>query len=83
MVSNVIALRIDNDTSELIERLIKYKIAINRTAALRWIMQNGLQSAKKTIERKEKSQEIIKKWKEKGLPELPEDLSAISIKERE
>ena len=83
MVSNVIALRIDSNTSELIEKLIKYKIAINRTAALRWIMQNGLQSAKKTIERKEKSQEIIKKWKEKGLPELPEDLSAISIKERE
>ena len=83
MVSNVIALRIDSNTSELIEKLIKYKIAINRTAALRWIMQNGLQSAKKTIERKEKSQEIIKKWKENGLPELPEDLSAISIKERE
>ena len=83
MVSNVIALRIDNDTSELIERLIKYKIAINRTAALRWIMQNCMQSAKKTIERKEKSQEIIKKWKEKGLPELTEDLSEISIKERE
>ena len=83
MVSNVIALRIDSNTAELIEKLIKYKIAINRTAALRWIMQNGLQSAKKTIERKEKSQEIIKKWKEKGLPELPEDLSAISIKERE
>jgi predicted transcriptional regulator YheO len=83
MVSNVIALRIDNNTSELIDKLIKYKITINRTSALRWIMQNGMQSAKKTIERKEKSQDIIKKWKEKGLPELPEDLSEISIKERE
>ncbi len=29
-----------------------------------------------------KSQEIIKKWKESGLPELPEDLSEISINER-
>ncbi len=37
---------------------------------------------KKTIERKEKSQAIIRKWKEKGLPELPQDLSEISIKER-
>ena len=83
MVSNVIALRIDNNTSELIDKLIKYKITINRTSALRWIMQNGMQSAKKTIEQKEKSQDIIKKWKEKGLPELPEDLSEISIKERE
>ena len=46
-------------------------------------MQNGMQSAKKTLERKEKSQDIIKKWKEKGLPELPNDLSEISIRERE
>ena len=83
MVSNVIALRIDSNTSELIDKLIKYNIATNRTSALRWIMQNGMQSAKKTIEQKEKSQDIIKKWKEKGLPELPEDLSEISIKERE
>ena len=83
MVSNVIALRIDDNTSDLIEKLIKYKLAVNRTAALRWIMQNGMQSAKKTLERKEKSQDIIKKWKEKGLPELPNDLSEISIRERE
>ena len=83
MVSNIIALRIDNNTSELIDKLIKYNIATNRTSALRWIMQNGMQSAKKTLERKEKSQDIIKKWKEKGLPELPNDLSEISIKERE
>ncbi len=47
MVSNVIALRIDDNTSDLIEKLIKYKLAINRTAALRWIMQNGMQNAKK------------------------------------
>ena len=82
MVSNVIALRIDDNTSDLIEKLIKHKLAINRTAALRWIMKNGMQSVKKTLERKEKSQDIIKKWKEKGLPELPNDLSEISIKER-
>ncbi len=37
----------------------------------------------KTIERKEKSQAIIKKWKERGLPELPHDSSEISKKERE
>jgi hypothetical protein len=46
-------------------------------------MQNGMQSAKKTVERKEKSQAIIKVWKEKGLPELPNDLSESSIKERD
>lgn len=83
MVSNVIALRIDDNTSDLIDKLIKYKLASSRADALRWIMQNGMQVAKKTVERKEKSQTIIKKWIEKGLPELPEDLSQISIKERE
>lgn len=83
MVSNVIAVRIDDNTSDLIDKLIKYKLAINKADALRLIMQNGMQSAKKTVERKEKSQDIIKKWKKKGLPELPPDLSEVSIKERE
>ncbi|MHB1811804.1 MAG: hypothetical protein ACYCPR_05255 [Thermoplasmataceae archaeon] len=83
MVTNVIALRIDDNTAELIDKLIKYRFATNRTDALRWIMENGMQSAKKTIEKKEKSQAIIKKWKEKGLPELPRDLSEISIRERD
>lgn len=83
MVTNVIALRIDENTLDLINKLMKYKIAANKADALRWIMQNGMQSAKKTVERKEKSQSIIKTWKEKGLPELPNDLSKISIKERD
>ncbi len=83
MVSNVIAVRIDDNTSDLIDKLIKYNLANNRADALRWIMQNGMQNARKTIERKEKSQAIIKKWKEKGLPELPHDLSEISIRERD
>ena len=83
MVSNVITVRIDDNTSDLIDKLIKYKLAINKADALRLIMQNGMQSAKKTVERKEKSQDIIKKWKKKGLPELPPDLSEVSIKERE
>ena len=83
MVTNVIALRIDDNTSNLIDKLIKYKLASNKTDALRWIMQYGMQSAKKTVERREKSQAIIKVWKEKGLPELPPNLSEISIKERD
>lgn len=83
MVSNVIAVRIDDNTSDLIDKLIKYNLANNKADALRWIMQNGMQNARKTIERKEKSQAIIKKWKEKGLPELPQDLSEISIRERD
>lgn len=35
-----------------------------------------------TEEQKEKSQSIIRKWKETGLPEFPDDLSELSIKER-
>ena len=42
-----------------------------------------LMDAKKSVERKERSEIIIKKWKEKGLPELPENLSEISIMDRE
>ena len=81
MVSSVIALRIDDNTSDLIDKLIKYKLATSKADALRWIMQNGMQSAKKTVERKEKSLAIIRVWKERGLPELPNDLSEGSIKE--
>ena len=53
MVSNVIAIRIDDNTSDLVNKLIKYKLASNKADALRWIMQNGMQGAKKTIERKD------------------------------
>ncbi|MCL5438195.1 MAG: hypothetical protein M1148_03245 [Candidatus Thermoplasmatota archaeon] len=81
MVSSIIALRIDDNTSGLIDKLIKYKLATGKADALRWIMQNGMQSAKKTVERKEKSLAIIRVWKERGLPELPNDLSEGSIKE--
>jgi hypothetical protein len=83
MRTNVIAIRIDDYMADLIEKLIKYKIAKNKTDALRWIMQNGTQNTKKTIERKERSELIIKKWKKEGLPVMPEDLSEISIKDRE
>ncbi len=83
MRTNVIAIRIDDYMADLIEKLIKYKIAKNKTDALRWIIQNGTQNTKKTIERKERSELIIKKWKKEGLPVMPEDLSEISIKDRE
>ena len=44
MRTNVIALRIDNYTADLIEKIIKYKLADNKADALRLIMQNGIQS---------------------------------------
>ncbi len=83
MKTNVITARIDDYTVNLIEKLIRYKLADTKANALRWIMQNGIQGAKRTIERKERSEIIVKKWKEKGLPELPQDLSEISIRDRE
>ncbi|MHB1709367.1 MAG: hypothetical protein ACYCT2_07835 [Thermoplasmataceae archaeon] len=83
MVTNVIALRVDDNTLDLIEKLIKYKLVGNKADALRWIMQNGIQRAKKAVETKEKSQTIINEWKEKGPPDLPQDLSEISIRDRD
>ena len=49
MSSNVITLRIDEFTAKLIEGLIKYKLANSKADALRWIMQRGMQSTKRTI----------------------------------
>lgn len=79
MKTHVITVRVDDYTADLIERLIKYKVTENKADSLRLIMQNGIQSTKNIIERKERSEIIIKKWKETGLPELPENLSEISI----
>lgn len=82
MKTDVIAMRVDQDTSDLIKKLIKYKISANRTEAVRTIMRNGVVNTKRAIERKEKSQSVIKRWLKKGFPELPENLSEISIEER-
>jgi gamma-glutamyl phosphate reductase len=83
MKTDVIGIRIDEQTSELLNTLIEYKIVKNKTDAVRWIMKHGMQTTKKIIEKKKASQFIIEKWKKEGFPELPENLSEISIKERE
>ena len=83
MVTNVIALRVDDNTLNLIEKMIKYKLVGNKADALRWIMQNGIKNAKKAIEAKEKNQAIINEWKKRGSPDLPQNLSEISIKDRD
>ena len=46
-------------------------------------MQNGVQDARRMLEKKEKSEQIIKKWRENGFPALPDNLSEVSIRERE
>ncbi|MCL5783433.1 MAG: hypothetical protein M1476_05945 [Candidatus Thermoplasmatota archaeon] len=83
MTTDVIGIRIDEQTSELVGKLIEYKLVKNKTDAIKWIMKYGIQTTKKIIEKKEASQFIIEKWKKEGFPELPENLSEMSVRERE
>ncbi|MCL6090938.1 MAG: hypothetical protein M1393_07875 [Candidatus Thermoplasmatota archaeon] len=83
MKTDVIAIRVDEQISDLVNKIIEYKLAKNKTDAIRWIMKYGMQTTKKTIEKKEQSRLIIEKWKKNGFPKLPVNLSEISIKERE
>ncbi|MCL4333847.1 MAG: hypothetical protein M1290_01960 [Candidatus Thermoplasmatota archaeon] len=83
MKSNVITIRVEQEISDLVEKLLRYKLARNKAEAVRIIMRDGIPNAKKVVERKENGKEIVKKWLKHGLPELPKDLSIISIKERE
>ncbi len=83
MRSHAIAVRIDDYMVDLVNKIIKYKFANSKADALRWLMQNGMRSAKEVVQRKERTEVIIKKWKENGLPDLPSNLSEVSIKDRD
>ena len=83
MKTDVIGLRLDQETSTTVKKLIEFHMVKSKTEAVKFIMNHGKMETKKIIERKEESHRIIKKWKEEGFPILSEDLSDISIKERE
>ena len=83
MKTTVIAMRIDESTSLLIKKLIKYNLADNSADALRFIMLKSLGVAREEVERREKAEKLLSVWQEKGFPELPADLSVQSMKERE
>jgi hypothetical protein len=83
MKTDVIGIRIDQETSKLMTKLIGFGIVKNKTDGIRWIMRYGMQAARKIVERKEQSRIIIEKWKMEGFPALPENLSDLSIRERE
>lgn len=83
MKTSVIGIRIDSETSTLVERLIKYKLAANRADAIRYIMLYGIKSASSIVTRKETAERILSTWHKKGFPRLPEDLSERALKERE
>jgi len=61
MVTNVIAIRLDDNTMKLIDKLIEHKFSRTRTVSLRWIMENGMHRTKNAVEQKEKSKTIIRK----------------------
>lgn len=83
MKTSVIAMRVDESTSLLIKKLIKYNLAGNSAEAVRFIMLKSLGVARGEVERREKAERLLSGWQEKGFPDLPADLSALSMKERE
>lgn len=83
MNTDVIAIRIDQDTSDLVMKLMKHRLARNKTDAIKFIMQKGMNNAKDTIARKEQSAITVKMWRKKGLPKLSKNISDLSMRERE
>ncbi len=56
MKTTVIAMRIDESTSLLIKKLIKYNLADNSADALRFIMLKSLGVAREEVERRRRRQ---------------------------
>ncbi len=83
MNTDVISIRVDRDTSDTIRKMMEYGLARNKADAIRQIMQNGLANTRRAVERKEESAVIRRKWCKSGLPKLPDNLSDLSIRERE
>ncbi len=83
MKTDVIGVRIDPETSIIVRKMIEFRIVKNKADAIKFLMKHGLAVTKKILDTKEKSHEILWKWKKEGFPDLPEDLSDMSITERE
>ena len=82
-MNNVISVRVNYEVLNTINKLISLDIVKNKTAALNFILNNGIQKAEDTIEIKENAKKLLEKYLREGLPELPENLSNRSIEERE
>ncbi len=82
-MNNVISVRVNDEVLNAINKLISLDIVKNKTAALNFILNNGIQKAEDTIEIKENAKKLLEKYLREGLPELPENLSDRSIEERE
>ena len=83
MKTDFISLRLDTKTSTTVRKLIELRLVKTKTNAVKFIMKRDIMETTHIIEKKEERRRIIKKWKEEGFPVLSEDLSNISIKERE
>lgn len=83
MKTDFISLRLDTKTSPTVRKLIELRLVKTKTNAVKFIIKHGIMETTHIIEKKEERRRIIKKWKEEGFPVLSEDLSNISIKERE
>lgn len=81
-MNNVISVRVNDDVLNTINRLTSLDIVKNKTAALNFILNNGIQKARDAIETKENTRKLLEKYLREGLPELPENLSDLSINER-
>lgn len=83
MKTDLIALRVDADTSALINRLIKYGFAKTKADAVRMMIRSGSEEVSKMVKIRENAEHILSKWKSQGLPKMPSDLSEKSIQDRE
>jgi hypothetical protein len=81
-MNNVISVRVNDDLLNIINKLTSLDIVKNKTAALNFILNNGIQKARDAIETKENARKLLEKYLREGLPELPENLSDLSINER-
>ncbi len=82
-MSKVLSIRVDDSILELINKMISYKIAKNKKEAVYIIMEKGINNVYGIIENKDKISGILNSYIKNGLPELPGNLSDISIEERE
>ncbi|HII81941.1 hypothetical protein [Ferroplasma sp.] len=82
-MSKVVSIRLSDNEFNIMNKLIFFKIVKNKTDAINYILEHGVNNAKDIIKRKETAQELLEKYLNEGLPELPSNLSDISIMERE
>lgn len=83
MKTSIVGIRVDAETSLLIERMIKHKLATNKADAIRYIMQYGIKTSTAIVDRKETAAKILHTWHKKGFPKLPRNLSETLLKERD